>query len=80
MPDIIDYANEFAKQVDKEMKETPTIDDIGNESYFLYLHYKKDNHVLFIGSFAATGWIKSITGAYLENDSPGALTFTMVEV
>lgn len=80
MPDRMDYANEFAKKVDKEMKEKPTIDDIGNESYYLYLHYKKDNYVLLIGTFAATGWIKSLAEVYLANDSFGTFTFTMVEI
>lgn len=56
-----------------------TIDDIGNESYYLYLHYKKDNHVLLVGTFAATGWIKSLAREYLKDDSFGTLTFTMVE-
>ncbi len=80
MPDRADYYNEWAKQIDKEMKETPTIDDIGNESYFLYLHYKKDNHVLFVGTFAANGWIQSTVRGYLENDPFETLTFTMVEI
>lgn len=80
MPDRMAYANEFARKVDKEMKETPMIDDIGNESYFLYLHYKNDNHVLLVGSFSANGWIKSLVRAYLANDPFETLTFTMVEI
>ena len=80
MPDRMDCASEFSKQIDKEMKKTPTIDDIGKESYFLYLHYKNDNYVLFVRIFTATGWIKSLVETYLESDPFGILTFTMVEI
>ncbi len=84
MPDRMDYANEWAKQINEAMKEdlmeTPTINDIGIESYHLYVHYKKNNHVLFVGSFTANGWITSLIEGYLVNDSLESLTFTMVEV
>jgi len=54
----------------------PKIDEIGIERYHLYVHYKDDNHVLFIGAFAAPGWIKALVKDYaLEH-----LTFTMVEI
>lgn len=64
----------------KKTKEGDKIEDVGNESYSLYLHYKNDNHVLFIGNVTATGWIKSFVRDYLEGDPFGTLTFTMVEI
>jgi len=80
MPDRMDYANEFARQVDKEMKgdlmAKPKINDIGVESYNLYVHYKKEDHVLLIGAFSAMGWIEALVKDYL----PEHLTFTMVEI
>lgn len=54
-----------------------TIDDIGRESYALFVQYKKDDYVLFVGAFATISWIESLVSKYSEDD---IFTFTMVEI
>jgi len=52
------------------------IKDWGVERYYLFMHFKGDDYVLFIGIFASFQWMEPvISDNHIEN-----ITFTAVEV
>ena len=55
------------------MKKIP---DYGIPRYSLFVQYKKENHVLFAGTFPAFSWAMSVVEAYGIDE----LTWTMVEI